>query len=114
MKVIELVEQAKLLGAKVKEIRRHCKHQQIATDVFGYCRCQQEFGLNLGSAGGPAIQCEGYRYCTSSHKETTPDSQEITVLDYSEPKTCEFYVERGNVLGWELTLSNIEETKEET
>ena len=113
MKVIELVEQAKLLGAKVKEIRRHCKHQQIATDVFGYCRCQQEFGLNLGSAGGPAIQCKGYRYCMGSRQEITPDGQVITMLDYSEPKTCEFYVEKGNVLGWKLTLS-IEETKEET
>lgn len=103
MKAEELVREAKILGAKVEPIKRHCKKQKATSrNIFDYCPTdnQGEFGINLGSAGGPAVVCKGHRVATGG-SHTREDG--ITVVEYTEPKTCPFYIE-GEVIGWKILL----------
>ena len=100
MNTKELIEAAKLLGAKVEPIKGHCKLQKATSqNVFDYCTKQREFGMNLGSAGGPVVVCKGHSLATgSSHKDG-----DVVVIEYSEPKTCPNYIE-GGVIGWVIRL----------
>lgn len=113
MEAEELVKEAKSLGARVETVKRHCKKQKATSqNVFDYCPIekQREFGINLGSAGGPAVVCKGHSLATGgSHKRTpTPEEKgmglgEVIVIEYSEPKTCPFYIE-GGIIGWKIFL----------
>ena len=107
MEAEELVEVAKSLGARVELIRGLCRKQKpTSTNVFDYCPIekQREFGMNLGSAGGPVVVCKGHSLATGgSHKRVGDKLGEVKVIEYSEPKTCPFYVERG-VIGWKIFL----------
>ena len=107
MEATELVRIAKSLGARVETIKRRCKKQKATSqNVFDYCPSEKrrEFGINLGSAGGPAVVCKGYSVATGgSHKRKDDEFGEVNVIEYSEPKTCPFYIE-GGIIGWKIYL----------
>lgn len=101
MKVEELVREARALGAKVEPIEKYCQFQVIGQSILKYCKKKKEFGINLGSAGGPAIACKGYSPATGSHVK-----EGVTVIEYPEPKTCPYFVEEGGIMGWKIFLPN--------
>ncbi len=95
-----IVAAVRELGGTVEEIKRHCEFQKgHEKNIFGYCQRQTEFGWNLGSAGGPVIQCENLTRNAGAHME-----KGITVLDYTEPKTCEHFIKGGEVIAWKMQL----------
>ena len=105
MRADELVKLAEDLGATVTPIRKHCQFQGMDRNVFHYCQRQQEFGINLGSAGGPAIQCTNHSIACGSHSIERPNEEwQLMVMEYTDPKTCPFYIDDGEIMGWEILL----------
>lgn len=85
MNIEDLLMQCKLQGAKIDEIKRHCKLQNIlCKNVFSYCTHTKDRGFNLGSAGGPAV------VCNSSH-----------IKRY---EACPEFVNNGEIIGYKITL----------
>lgn len=106
---INLLKEIEKSGGKVEPIKKSCKFQTVfAENIFAYCEQtkNRDYSFNLGSAGGPAICCEGAPPQIVNWKgEVGRDGNVIHTPIYGKkPKPCLHYIKDSEVIGYKIIL----------
>jgi len=109
MKVDDLLKEIEKSGGKIEPIKRHCKFQTVFTkNIFDYCKQvrNRDYSFNLGSAGGPAICCEGAPPLLIGWKNEENDQGNVihTAVYAQKPKPCPYYIKDGEVISYRIIL----------
>lgn len=84
----ELLAEIERQGGSIEPIKQFCMFQTFGKSFLDFCvqSLNSPYRINLGSAGGPAVVCEGLP--RSEHKQVEP---------------CPFKRD-GKILGWKIML----------
>jgi len=100
----ELLAEIEKHGGKIEPIEQVCQFETFGKSIFDFCIQPKDspYWVNLGSAGGLAVTCDGMPRL-KRYKTKTIGGKEVTEPDYEGIEPCPFKA-KGKILGWRIML----------